>query len=254
MDTKKAALAAGLVLALTGAAVLVKLWFFPSIKDGYFAMDNRSLWQAPKGLVVLRPTRFPFLRRNGVLDDGGRLMGRNVTLREVLATAYSQDPSRVWLPLDAPAGRFDFLVTVAAEPRNRLQADIRRELGYTARKEQRDTEALALKIVNAGLPGLTVSRDDEKGNIRFDDVELHFTHVPVSVLADVLGQILPLPVVDKTGLTNFYDFALAWDTETRRQLDDETTARAVVDKFLNRLGLGLEPDTASLEMLVTKRL
>ena len=64
MKTK--ALAGILVLALT-VAVVVKVMFFPSIKDAYFAMDERSLQQAPAGLILVRPTQFPFLREKGIL-------------------------------------------------------------------------------------------------------------------------------------------------------------------------------------------
>jgi len=61
-----------------------------------------------------------------------------------------------------------------------------------------------------------------------------------------------MPVVDKTGLTNFYDFSVAWDPQVRQQLHDRQTARAAVDKILNAFGLALKPDTAPLEMLVVK--
>jgi uncharacterized protein (TIGR03435 family) len=62
-------------------------------------------------------------------------------------------------------------------------------------------------------------------------------------------------VVDKTGLTNPYDFALAWDTELKaqQQLRKEATARTVLDEILKGWGLKLQPDTVTLEMLVVKR-
>jgi uncharacterized protein (TIGR03435 family) len=259
MKTK--VLVGALVLALIAAAVVLKLAFFPSIKDAYFATDTRSLQQVPAGLVVVRPTHFTYLRRNGIFyasspHDGGkgsRMMGRNVGLRDVMAAAYGQNPSRVVLPPAAPKGNFDFLVTVAGDQRPRLQAVIRRKLDYVAQMETRDTDVLALKIVSANLPGLTVSGASEKEKITFNDVKLRFTHMRLTVMADVLEQLLKTPVVDKTGLTNYYDYTVAWDSQTQRQLENDMTARATVNKILNGLGLGLEPDTASLEMLVVKK-
>ena len=59
-------------------------------------------------------------------------------------------------------------------------------------------------------------------------------------------------MVDKTGLTNFYDYALRFDAETRRQMQDAATARASADKVLRELGLGLEPDLEVSEVLVVK--
>lgn len=257
---KAKTLAGMLLLALIAVAVM-KLWLFPSIKDAYFAMDARSLQQVPAGLVVVRPTHFPYLRRNGILyarspQDGGngpRMMGRNVPLRDVIAAAYNQSPPRVLLPPDAPQGNFDFLVTVAGNQRPRLQAAIRRKLGYVAQVERQDTEVLGLKVVDSSLPGLTVSGADEKENITFNDVKLLFTHLQLTVCADALEQFLKAPMVDKTDLTNFYDFSIAWDSQTRRRLQDDRTARATADQILNDLGLGLKPDMASLEMLVVKK-
>ena len=55
--TTKIILAVSAVL-LVIAMVAVKLVFFPSIKDAYFAMNGRSLEQVPSGLVVVRPTHF----------------------------------------------------------------------------------------------------------------------------------------------------------------------------------------------------
>lgn len=257
---KAKVLAGALVLALIAAA-MVKRAFFPSIKDAYFATDSRSLQQVPVGLVVIRPTHFPHLRHNGVFyasspHEGGndwRMMGRNVPLRDVMAAAYDQSLSRVVLPPDTPKGNFDFLVTVAGDQRPRLQAAILRKLGYTAQKETRDADVLALKIVDANLPGLTISGANEKENITFDDVNLHFTHVQLTDLANGLEQYLKTPMVNKTGLTNSYDFLMAWDSQTQRRMQEDTTVHATVDKILSGLGLGLEPDTASLEMLVVKK-
>ena len=256
-------------MALIAAAAVVKLVFFPSVKDAYFTMDNRGLRQAPAGLVVVRPTQFPFLRRNGILyarlpqegTNSLRIMGRNVPLRDVMAAAYGESPSRVALPPDAPKGNFDFLVTAASDSRPRLQSAIHRKLGYVAQKETRDTDVLALKIVDSRLPGLTVSGADEKPYVHYNDRLLRLRHLPLMVvaeerlmpLANALGRYLNTPVVDKTGLTNVYDYSITWNVQVQRQLQNETTARAAVDKMLGELGLGLAPDTASLEMLVVKK-
>jgi uncharacterized protein (TIGR03435 family) len=258
---KTKVLVSTLVLALIAAVVVVKLVVFPSIKDAYFAMDNRSLQQAPAGLAVVRPTHFPFLRRNGVLyaqsprqgDNGRWIMGRNVPLREVVAVAYGENSSRVVLPPDTPNGNFDFLVTVAGDPGPHLQKVIRRKLGYVAQKETRDTDVLALKIMDARLPGLTVSGADEKERMFYNDSKLRFWHRRLAVLSAGLGSYLATPVMDKTGLTNFYNFAIIWDPPIQREIRDHQTARAALDKIVHDLGLGLVPDTAPLEMLVVKK-
>jgi uncharacterized protein (TIGR03435 family) len=259
MKTK--GLVGALVLALIAAAVVVKLVLFPSVRDAYFAMDSRKLQHVPAGLMVIRPTHFSKSQPNGIIyasspNDGGngpRIMGCNVPLRSVIAAAYRQNPARVVMPPDAPQGNFDFLMTVTSDPRQRLQAVIRQKLGYVAQKETRDTDVLALKIADANLPGLTVSGADEKEDVVSKDSKLYFTHMPLAAVAQGLQQFVKAPVVDKTDLTNFYDFTADWNFKVQRDIRNDTTARATADQIINALGLMLQPDTASLEMLVVKK-
>jgi uncharacterized protein (TIGR03435 family) len=254
-------LAAVLILALVAAAVVVKLKFFPSVKEDYFALSNRSLQQVSSGLVVVRPTRFPKTHFNGIVSTTvpvhgkptWRMMGRNVTFKELMAAAYGQNAGRVVVPWDAPKTNFDFLVTVRDRQRPRLQEAIRKQLGFVAHMERHNTEVLALKVENANLPGLAVSDPDKKEDVAFKDGKLQFTHVQLGAMTGGLEQALRTPVVDKTGLTNHYDFSLAWDTQILHQLQNGPTARTAVDKILTGWGLALKPDTVTLEMLVVKR-
>lgn len=259
MRTK--ALAGVLILALVMAAVIVKLKFFPSVKEADFAMNGRSLQQAASGLVVVRPTRFAWSHFNGIISTTvpvlgkpvERLMGRNVTFKDLIATAYGQNAGRVALPWDAPKTNFDFLVTVPDHQQQRLQEAIHKQLGFVARMEAHGADVLALKIANPDLPGLTVSDANKKENVEFKDGRLYSTHVQVGAMTGELEQVLGTPVVDKTGLTNFYDYSLAWNSQVQQQLQNGPTARAAVDKILDDWGLALKPDTDTLEMLVVKR-
>ena len=257
-EMKKTKVMAGALALAALAAVVVKLIFFPAIKNDYFALNFRSLQQVPAGLVVLRPTHFSFLRHEDPTIAPGPhthdlwIVGRNAPLREVIATAYAQYPARVELPPDAPKGNFDFLVTVNHHARQRLQAAIRQQLGYSAQNEIHETPVLALKIVNPGLPGMKVCDPGETRSWGFDDIKLHFTNMPVAVVPEILKRYFNLSVVDKTGLTNFYDYAFRFDAATRRQIHDDATARASADKVVHELGLGLEPDLAFSEVLVVK--
>lgn len=248
------------VLFLALIVVVVKWMFFPSVKNAYFAMDARSLRQAPSGLVVIRPTHFAFLRSGGILrvppprhgDHGQWMMGRDASLREVIAAAYGQDPSRVLMPPDAPGGHFDFIVTTADKQREHLQSVIQKKLGYIAQKERRNIDVMALKVKNAGIPGLAVSGAHEKPHFDYFDVRVQFTHVPVVVLAHILDQMLETPVVNETGLTNFYNFTIPWNPRKKQQILNQGNEIAAGNKMLAGLGLGLEPTKTSLKMLVVK--
>jgi uncharacterized protein (TIGR03435 family) len=249
------------VLLLVAMAVVVKLAFFPSVNDRFFQISPVRLRQAPPGLVIVRPTHFPDSPQKssppGMMEtsvkDAQWMVGRNVTLQQLIAIAFSHNPGRIVLPLNAPKGNYDYLVTVPKDPQARLQSAIRRKLGYTAQVETRDTSVLALKVENPNSPGLKISVPGERENTDVRNGKLYFTHQHLTVVTDGLEQMIKTPVVDKTGLTNFYDFSLVWNQQMQQQITSGTMDQATGQKILADWGLGLEPDTASLEMLVVKK-
>ncbi|MGA2246318.1 MAG: TIGR03435 family protein [Verrucomicrobiota bacterium] len=257
--TKSKVVTAVLGVAVILAAVAAKLSFFPSVKEAYFAMNERSLQAAPFGLVVVRPTHFPKAARKGVLWGSAprfgkpvwRMMGRNVSLQDLFGAAYEKSADRVVLPATAPKTNFDFLVTATGDQRQRLQSVLRQKLGLVARTELRDTEVLELKTNDASSSRLTVSAAASE-DVHLDNGKLHFTHVRVQDLLRGLEQVTKLPVVDKTTLTNYYDFSVDWGPQMMRQLQNEATAADAVKKILDDLGLTLEPDEDQTEMLVVK--
>jgi len=250
-----------ITLILVASAVAVKIVVFPPVSDKYFQMNPSRLRQVPPGLVVVRPTHFPDSAKRsspaGIMRTSVKgatwMVGRNISFQELIATAYQFSPGRIALPPDAPKGNFDFLVTVPQDPETRLQSAIRRKTGYLAQRETRDTDVLVLTVENPNPPGLKVSTA-ARGDIAPKNNRLYFTHMRLNVVTDGLEQMLKLPVVDKTGLTDYYDFSLAWDRKTQQQIQGGTLDKETGRKILAEWGLGLEPDTASVEMLVVKKL
>lgn len=259
--TQKNKLIAAVAVALFVIAAVVAKWvFFPAIKDNYFSMNPQNFRQVPSGLVVVRPTHYPKSLRKGVMSDAVQIsgkrvwwmMGRNVTFQELMAVAYERNADRVVLPVDAPKTNFDFLVTVRGNERQRLQTAIRKKLGYVAHTEMRDAEVLTIKVQDASLPGLTVSDPGAKSDVNFDHGKLHFTHMRLQMIMGDLEQALKKPVVDKTDLTNFYDFSVTMDAKLQQQLQNDTDAAIAVQKILAAWGLGLVPDNQQVEMLVVR--
>jgi uncharacterized protein (TIGR03435 family) len=258
--TTKIILTSAAAVLLIAAAVAVKLAFFPSVNDAWFQINQQKLRRVPKNLVVVRPTHFPDSPAKSSppgmtqvrVNQAWWMVGRNVSLQQLMAAAYSYNPGRIALPPNAPKHNFDFLVTVPTSPQERLQAAIKRKLGYTAQKEMRDTDVLALKVQDPNSPGLTVS-SGTRGGVSQKNGRLYFTHQRLTVVTDGLEGMLKTPVVDETGLTNFYDFSLVWDPQTAKQIQSGTLDSETGKKILAEWGLGLEPDTASIEMLVVKK-
>ena len=254
----KLTIIAGLIIILL-AAIAAKLLFFPSIKDACFASSFRQLQQAPRGLVVLRPTHYPFLRHADPTfapsphsRTNHWISGRNAPLSDVLAVAYDKDPSHVLLPSNAPKGNFDFLVTIDNRPREQLQAAIRRKLGCQAHVEMREAEVFALKVVDPALPGLTVSDASAHQGWHYDGANIHFTNMPIAVVGEVISDVLNLKVVDKTGLTKSYDYSFPIPQTTQLLLQDTAKVHATAENMIENLGLGLESEMDPIEVLVAK--
>ena len=255
------------IIILVGALVLVlvlgaglKMLFFPSVSDALFQLNSNKLKQAPANVVLLRPTHFPKSERSGIMvnsvEHKGKssqwMMGRNVSLQSVIALAYRYNAGRVSLPSGAPTGKYDFLVTTTADPEEHLQSAIRHKLGYTAAVETRDAPVMALKVEDPNSQAMKVSTGTRE-DITPKNGRLYFTHVRLSVISDGLEGMLKTPVVDKTGMTNFYDFSLLWDSKTAQKIQSGTLDDETGRKILSSWGLGLEPDTASIEMLVVRK-
>jgi len=259
--TAKIVSASAMVLILVASAVAVKIIFFPSVSDKYFQINPARLRQVPPGLVVVRATHFRGSAKRssppGMMQirvkDAIWMVGRNISFQQLMATAYQYSPGRIALPPDAPKGKFDLLVTATKNPEARLQSAIRRKTGYVAQRETRDTDVLVLTVEDPNAPGLQVSTAT-KGSIAPENNRLYFTHMQLNVVTEGLEQMLKLPVVDKTGLTNYYDFSLAWDRSMQQAIQGGTLDKETGRKIIAEWGLGLEPDTASLEMLVVKKL
>ena len=256
--TKTIVLVSVATLVAVAAGVAVKMIFFPSVDEKFFqARNNAVLQRAPSGLVVVRHTHYPKPPTNTIMSaqvNGSQwFVGRNVTFQMLIALAYGNNPGRIVLPPDAPKINYDFLVTVPEDPQAKMQAAIKRKLGYTAEKETRDTDVLALKIVNPSSDGLKSSPDGEKENTDVKNGRLYFTHTKLTMITDQIESLFKTPVVDKTELAGYYNFSLEWDPQTQQKILNGTLDAETGKKILAEWGLGLVPDTASMEMLVVKK-
>jgi len=249
-QTTKIILANIAVAGCIAIVVVAKIIWFPTVQDAWFQTNGRQLRTVPNGLVIVRPTHFPHTPTNsvGYANDNGkmRVAGRNVTFLYLMAMAYQYNPSRVSLPVGAPTNNFDFVVTGAQE---KLRTVILKKTGYSAQIQTQDTDVLALKVADPDSTALAPSGPDEKQNVNFKQGRLYFTHMKLKGIADGLQGVLKTPVVDETGLSNYYDFSLPWS----RNMNPNNLTRDDLDKIVGAWGLQFVPDTASIEMLVVKK-
>jgi uncharacterized protein (TIGR03435 family) len=251
----KLAVTGGLLLLAVGTFV-VKQVCFTTVDDRWFVVDYQNLLRAPAGVLVVRPTHYAQSPWSGSFSASSsyqsgkylpRLLGRNVSLDQVIAMAYQCPESRVLLLPGTPTNYFDFLVTVRRKPVERMQAAVKRKLGYTAHWQERETEVLQLKVQTPNAPGLRASSAD-RSNVDLKDGRLYFTRQPMERLPELLERVLGKPVQDKTGLTGFYDFSVAWVRGRSHSLDE-----TALKNSLRELGLTCESESDSLRMMVVER-
>lgn len=241
------------VVVLAAAGVAVKMIWFPSIKDAWFFSTQRGLRTSPPDLVFVRATRFPASPTNSIIyvnvDGKMRMAGRNVNYLDLLAVAYNYNPGLIQLPDNAPKNNFDFIVCDRGFNRERMQKMIQSQTGFSAHEETNDTDVLALKVADPYTTNLITSTAKEKQNVNFKKGRLYFTHTKLSDITQGLEGVLKTPVEDETGLTNYYDFSLAWS----RNMNPNRLTRDDIDKIVAEWGLRFEPDTETIKMLVVKK-
>jgi uncharacterized protein (TIGR03435 family) len=252
-QTAKVVLLSVALLLVVAAGVAVKMIWFPTIKDIWFE-NARQLRLAPGGLIVVRPTHFPHATTNDLIcvpyQRGNKLAGRNVTFQQLISIIYQYNPGRVYLPPGAPGNNFDILVTVPLyTARERLKKMILSKTGYTASVETRDADVLALKVENPNSPNMTPSAANERQDSNFKNGKLYLTHMKLQDITGGLENFMKTPVVDETGMSNYYDFTLDW----KPGMNPNQLSRDDFDRIIGGWGLKLEPDTSSVEMLVVRK-
>jgi uncharacterized protein (TIGR03435 family) len=249
---------------IAGVAILAALAMATAVKsqsnqtdDSYFDPDTGGLRQVPANLAILRPTHFSDsyaqVRHYHENESLARTVGHDATLKQTIAEAYDCAPAQVVLPADAPQDRYDFLVTKPGHVRAQLQRLIQSELHLTARRETQNTDIFILKVSNSALPGLAVSSADESEDINYKDGKLYFTHKPVSTILDGVSLGLNTPVLDQTGLTNAYDFTLAWNKDAEKRMENGEFTLDGTRKALARWGLSLESTNVPMDMVIVTK-
>jgi hypothetical protein len=252
---KTAAVVGALVLLAVGSAIVVAGKTRAARFETAFAKaDAQTLDRAPAGLV-LRPSRFSD-RIDPAVQSGGRFLGRTMPVFWLFSFAY-EFPwwDRVVLPADAPRGTYDLLLALPDHPKEALREEIRRQLGFSARRETRMTDVLFLEINDAIGPELRVTRGG-RPTLEFTGWHTYSSsgmlaaaNQPASRLASFLEDRLAWPVLDRTGLTGNYDITLHWNAQSNEPSENAEIQGA----FLHQLGLKLAPGRAALEMLVVEK-
>jgi uncharacterized protein (TIGR03435 family) len=191
-----------------------------------------------------------------VCDEGRGAMGIAVPVEDIVHVAYQKDKLRTVIATEMPPGRYDFFAKLADDAISNagwataLQEEITRKFDVTGRLEEREADVFILKPGSAGTRGFTVSHSMPNGRaIIPESGGYSYFEQPVTTLTHLLEHRFDIPIIDRTGLTNTYDFTLNWNEPDEKQPNLEGLKQALLDQ----LGLELVPNREPIEMLVVEK-
>jgi uncharacterized protein (TIGR03435 family) len=226
-------------------AVYEEIWAHP---------DSRSipaLEKAPPALII-RPTRYPS-RGGGLRANDGKAFWVNGTVSSIIGIAYDCGSVRTIFPEPLPGGNYDVMESLPnGENATALKEEVKKQFGLVAHKEIRETDVFLLKVSDpdklqthfskAGNASAYMTGDNKMQNF-------HFINETISDLAKNLEGWFDSPIVDRSGLSDHYNFEFQWASNMVGKKRVTSTLR----DQLTQLGLELVPGREPIEMLVVEK-
>jgi uncharacterized protein (TIGR03435 family) len=227
-------------------------------------MAGIALAQTFEAASVRRAPPDDGLGMNHVAEDAAQVSYRNVTLGNLLARAYPED-YRIYGPEWIETERYDVVAKIPEGTALRQLPAMLRNLiderfRLQAHTDQREYPGYHLVVAKGGPklgaapedadfphldgPGLTTAHTISQGAAV---VRMTARAQPIARLAVVIGTLLRIPVEDKTGLTDVYDFRLEF-AETGSGPDQD--GPPAIDLAIKHLGLALERTKVTRKVLV----
>lgn len=189
---------------------------------------------------------------------GGRLTATNVNLKLLIEYAYDLRGYQIsGGPGWQESAGYDIVATVehpvtpSLETRpyfqQLLQSLLADRFHLQVKLETKELPVYALTVGKDGpkLGGGEKPRDPAAMRMRGGPGQMIGERINTQILDEALSEVLGRPVVDKTGLTGFYDFKLEWTPD-----DSDTPGPSIFTAIQEQLGLKLEPQKAPVKVLV----
>jgi uncharacterized protein (TIGR03435 family) len=190
----------------------------------------------------------------GVTSGKGRYSGKNLTLKSYLMRSYGVAPNQIvggpdWLdtahwdiqakaeqPIDDDDAIMQMVQTLLTD---RFQLKIRHD--------NREMRAYVLEVAKNGLKAQKSAPGTEY-NTNYGRGKVEATGTTMPHLAQRLGRVLDLPVVDKTGVEGAFDFNLHWTPDGAKA--DPNAPPGVFTAIQEQLGLKLTGTRAAVPVIV----
>ena len=185
-----------------------------------------------------------------------RIYGTGNTARELVQVVYASESSRTIFLTALPQGTFDFIANLTSGSSEAMKQLIKVKFGVTGRFAMVETNVLLLIVKNPTADGLKPSISGTSPYYMNALGHWVFTNKPISLLADMIEGWFRIPVIDRTGLTNHYDFNFTWDGYGKKvgnQYPNYPNLEGLKQVLLDQLGLELVPTNMPIEMLVVEK-
>ena len=194
--------------------------------------------------------------------SGERLTMHNVSLKEIITTAFGIKAHQLAGPAWLNSDRYDVVATWATptttdQIRLMLQGLLADRFKLEIHRQTKDL-AVAAMMPGKSRPKLGAVKPEGPSSIRIEQGKMIFQNYSMSKLADYLSQHSGgRPVVDATGIDGFYDFSVSLlDAPSDNPIDvkraigmgsrDGSLARTIADE----IGLRLETRQGPVEIIV----
>jgi uncharacterized protein (TIGR03435 family) len=185
--------------------------------------------------------------------SAGRLSAENSTLSFIIQQAYSlRDFQVAGGPQPMLDARFDIQAKAASpvsDDQLRLMAQtlLADRFHLKVHREMRPMSVYALVIAKGG-PKLQAPKPGEPRQIESYPGFISGTNVPISAFIEEYSGKVDLPVIDKTGFTDRFDFTLRWTPDGAAHADP--SFGSIFTEIQTQLGLKFDSQKIPVEVLV----
>jgi uncharacterized protein (TIGR03435 family) len=137
---------------------------------------------------------------------------------------------RLRLPPDLPEVDYDFSIKVPSGNRQDIEqlfgSALRRTFDLTARRVSEERDVLVLSVVNTNAPGLELYDPSIHGGVNsWGGGQLKASAENMDWLSYRFDNLLGVPVVDETSLTNLYNIWMNWKMSPAELLETQFSSR-----------------------------
>lgn len=221
------------------------------------AQDTRAAFE----VASIKPNNSNSGVSNGGRLTGNRFMATNVTIVQLLRTAYGVQEFQIqggpgWIGID----RFDITANTPSGSRPEdwpvmLQGLLAERFRVRLHREQRQTDVYALVVARNGfkLTPLDSSRcAPPNGSCGFSAAPTQIVARGQSMdqLAVRLSRSIGQAVVNKTGVSGIFDFTIEWTQDEQFRAPGASASPAIFTALTEQLGLRLQADRAPSDVIV----